>query len=201
MPSGAEHPPSGADRREHLVAAAREQFLRHGFAGARTREIARAAGTTETVMYRLFASKEELFDAAVCVPLELLVLQLAALAPRLRGVDGAGAPCLSPDAQERMLELMIEVAPLFGAAVLTHEGGSEFFRTRIAPLIDLAVKAVEELLRGFPNADIEAETLYLALFGIHMGLAVEATTVDPGLDVPAMAAGVVDLLSNGLVGR
>jgi hypothetical protein len=33
-----------------------------------------------------------------------------------------------------------------------------------------------------------------------MGLAVEANTVDPDLDVSAMAAGVVDLLSYGLVG-
>lgn len=203
MPSGAELSsprPTTEERRAHLVSAARAVFLENGFAGARTREIARVAGTTETAMYRQFSSKEVLFDAAICNPLEQLVLRMAALAQSFMVVDDQGQPSLSRSAQESMLETMIEAAPLFGTAVLTNEAGSDFFQHRIAPLIDLAVKAVTEMLRGFPEADIEPETLYLALFGIHMGLAVEANTIDPDLDVPAMAAGVVELLSYGLMG-
>ncbi|HTK62389.1 MAG TPA: helix-turn-helix domain-containing protein [Pseudonocardia sp.] len=203
MPSGAERSlsrPSVEERRRQLVDAAREVFVEHGFAGARTRDIAGAAGTTETAMYRLFASKEQLFDAAICDPLEQLVLRMAALAQGFAVGDEHGRLCLNRAAQESMLETMIRAAPLFGAAVLTSETGSTFYQLRIAPLIDLAVKAVAEMLRGFPDAEIEPETLYLALFGIHMGLAVEANTVDPDLDVSAMAAGVVDLLSYGLVG-
>jgi AcrR family transcriptional regulator len=203
MPSGTDRSPSRPStggRREQLVGAARAVFVENGFAGARTREIARAAGTTETAMYRMFASKEELFDVAICDPLEQLILRMAALAQTFVTVDDQGEPGLNRAAQEIMLETMIQAAPLFGTAVLTNEAGSTFFRQRIAPLIDLAIKAVAELLRGFPDADIEPETLYLALFGIHMGLAVEANTIDPDLDIPAMAAGVVDLLSYGLAG-
>jgi TetR/AcrR family transcriptional regulator len=48
------------ERRLRLLSAARKVFAEKGLAGASTRDIARAAGVSEGLLYRYFASKEEL---------------------------------------------------------------------------------------------------------------------------------------------
>lgn len=189
-----------AHRREHLLEAAREEFVRNGLAGATTRTIAATAGTTEAVMYRLYSSKEELFEEAVCEPLEQLVLRIAGTASQFTTSGPDGTPELTPEVQAGLFELMVQALPLLGAAILNQDGGSAFFTTRIAPLIDLAVRAVATMLRGFPNADIEPEVLFMAIFGMHMGLAIEATRAGIELDVDTVGRDVVDVLTHGLTG-
>lgn len=54
--------PTGERRRQILEAAA-ELFARRGFAGTTTREVAAVVGTTETVLFRHFATKESLYTA------------------------------------------------------------------------------------------------------------------------------------------
>src|SRR5215217_5114597 len=60
----------GAKRRELILDAARQAFLAYGYSGARTRDIADRAGITEALLYRHFASKQELFEEAIVTPLE-----------------------------------------------------------------------------------------------------------------------------------
>lgn len=56
--------------RHQILAAAEELFSTRGYAGTTTKEIARAAETTEAAIFRAFTSKQELFNAAVLAPLE-----------------------------------------------------------------------------------------------------------------------------------
>ncbi|AMY12099.1 Rut operon repressor [Luteitalea pratensis] len=58
------HVPSGA-RRAQILHAAAELFGEHGFAGTTTREIAAAVGASETVLFRLFPTKESLYLAVL----------------------------------------------------------------------------------------------------------------------------------------
>ena len=58
------HVPSDA-RRAQILQAAAELFADRGFAGATTREIAAAVGASETVLFRLFPTKESLYLAAL----------------------------------------------------------------------------------------------------------------------------------------
>ncbi len=51
------------DRRRQLLRSAIETFARRGFAGTRTRDIASAAGVSEAIMFRHFATKKELYSA------------------------------------------------------------------------------------------------------------------------------------------
>lgn len=53
-----------------LLDAAVENFAREGYAGATTREIARSAGVLESTMFRIFPTKEALYEAAVIEPFE-----------------------------------------------------------------------------------------------------------------------------------
>jgi TetR/AcrR family transcriptional regulator len=53
----------GAERREQILEAAAALFARRGFAGTTTREIAAAVGVSETLLFRHFPTKEQLYRA------------------------------------------------------------------------------------------------------------------------------------------
>lgn len=55
--------------RDRVIESAGEAFERFGYSGATTAEIARRADVTEAQIFRYFASKAELFQAAVFEPL------------------------------------------------------------------------------------------------------------------------------------
>ena len=54
---------SSDNRRRQILQAAAELFAQRGFAGTTTRQIAAAVGTSETVLFRLFPTKESLYSA------------------------------------------------------------------------------------------------------------------------------------------
>jgi AcrR family transcriptional regulator len=75
--AGANAEPAGGKRtrrpaqevRARVLAAAAQAFDRFGYSGATTAEIARDADVTQAQIFRYFASKAELFEAAVFEPL------------------------------------------------------------------------------------------------------------------------------------
>ncbi len=83
---------SGPERRERLIKAAQKLFSIHGFRGATTRQLARAAGITDAVIFRHFPSKAALY--AACLEERDLVLWsgewIEELEGRLRVADDEG---------------------------------------------------------------------------------------------------------------
>ena len=63
MPPEVQHRMSGDDRRRQLIEVAIDLFANKGFGGTTTREIATAAGVTEAVIFRHFATKQDLYQA------------------------------------------------------------------------------------------------------------------------------------------
>ena len=57
--------PLRADVRDQVVAAAREEFAEHGFAGTSVAQVAARAGFTKGAVYSNFEGKPELFAAAM----------------------------------------------------------------------------------------------------------------------------------------
>ena len=53
------------ERREDVLAAARQEFARRGYYGTPTTDIAKAAGISQAYLFRLFPTKEELFVGCV----------------------------------------------------------------------------------------------------------------------------------------
>ena len=74
MPPSPPSPPQVGSRRKSVEArdavlgSAGEVFAAKGYAGATSRDLARAAGVSESVMYRHFGSKSGLFTEAVLAP-------------------------------------------------------------------------------------------------------------------------------------
>jgi TetR/AcrR family transcriptional regulator len=56
---------SGAERRKQLIEAAMDLFSRKGFGGTTTKEIAQAAGVSEAIIFRHFATKRDLYTAII----------------------------------------------------------------------------------------------------------------------------------------
>jgi TetR/AcrR family transcriptional regulator len=54
---------SGDERRRQLIEVAVDLFAKKGFGGTTTKEIATAAGVTEAVIFRHFATKQDLYQA------------------------------------------------------------------------------------------------------------------------------------------
>jgi AcrR family transcriptional regulator len=54
---------TGDKRREQILQTAFELFSRKGFSGTTTKDIARAAGVSEAMVFKHFASKDELYGA------------------------------------------------------------------------------------------------------------------------------------------
>src|SRR5882724_11679570 len=63
LPAPAQSRMAGEDRRRQLIDVAIDLFSRKGFAGTTTREIAAAAGVTEAIIFRHFATKQDLYKA------------------------------------------------------------------------------------------------------------------------------------------
>lgn len=63
-----------------IVAAAQKQFNELGYAATKTKEIAKQADVSETLLFRHFKSKAGLFDEVVFDPFDILATQL--LGPR-----------------------------------------------------------------------------------------------------------------------
>lgn len=56
---------SSVGRRASIIAAARAVFARHGLEGARTQQIARAAGVSEALLFRHFPTKTHIYRAVL----------------------------------------------------------------------------------------------------------------------------------------
>jgi len=111
-----------------LLAAARNVFVERGF-GASTREIARRAGVSEGVLFQRYATKRELFFAAMVLPAPDPIAR--------RDVDVA-------DGFERLVELA--------------EGITDYFRQTVPVLLPLMTHpgfSFEEFARRHPNSPLD----------------------------------------------
>lgn len=168
---------SSAERREAILKAARAVFIRQGFSGARTKDIAAEAGINEALIYRHFQSKNELFDSAVIEPLERWMSNyrhLGEAIPHATRSDDRLALL-----QRTTIEFMHEmnmVLPLLGIALFASEGhGGEFYRKRLVPLIDRwAERTRLSIAPDVRGAEFDPRFLAMTGLGISMFVAADA---------------------------
>jgi AcrR family transcriptional regulator len=103
--------PGAPDTRAAILASARALFAEHGYAGTTVRAVATAAGVDGALVHHYFGTKQDLFLAALELPVDPRVVLAGAVA---EGPDAAG---------ERMLRVFLSVwddpelqLPLLGMA-------------------------------------------------------------------------------------
>lgn len=78
--------PGAPDTRAAILAAARARFAEHGFGGTTIRAVAGDAGVDAALVHHYFGSKDDLFLAALELPVDPRQLLLPAVAAGLDGV-------------------------------------------------------------------------------------------------------------------
>jgi TetR/AcrR family transcriptional regulator, mexJK operon transcriptional repressor len=78
-------------RRQAIIRAATEVFLRHGYVGATTDEVAARASVSKQTLYKHFADKQRLFAEVILETTVQLVDGLATVAGTLQGTDDVRA--------------------------------------------------------------------------------------------------------------
>src|SRR5687768_6602859 len=123
--------PGSPDTRAAILAVAREAFAAKGFAGTSVRGIAADAGVDAALVHHYFKSKDDLFLAALELPVDPREVLLPALAG---GVDGAA---------ERMLRVFLAVwddpelrLPLLGVVrAVVDSDGQRLLRDGFLPVV------------------------------------------------------------------
>lgn len=95
--SGRGRRPGGPDTRGSILAAARSSFASKGFAGTTIRAVAADASVDPALVHHYFGSKDDLFLAALEIPIDPRDIVQSVLA---EGVDGAA---------ERLLRIFLAV--------------------------------------------------------------------------------------------
>ncbi len=84
--------PGAPDTRAAILAAARSRFAEHGFAGTTIRGVATDAGVDAALVHHYFGTKDELFIAAIELPVDPRQVLASAMNG---GPDGAGERLLT----------------------------------------------------------------------------------------------------------
>lgn len=125
---------SGEERRQKIIEAAIDLFSRRGFRGTTTHEIAEAAGISEAMIFKHFATKQNLYSAIIEVKSETEEL----LASAAKAAQEKDDPAVLRAVGLKMLE-QTERDPslmrlLLFSALEGHELSEMFFESRVKRL-------------------------------------------------------------------
>jgi AcrR family transcriptional regulator len=187
---------AAAERKAQVALAAREVFLERGLPMARTKEIADRAGITEAFMFRLFDSKEVLYQTAIEDPAAELVTSWARELGQIttRGED-AVATLLAIN--EKGISILNELAPLFVIAVFARgDRGKHFYRQYVEPALSqpLASKPVT----AWASEDVNTEVMWRAIFGIQLGIVIRHQLTGAPIDTVEVARQLTHMIVSGI---
>ncbi|MDO8187482.1 TetR family transcriptional regulator [Conexibacter sp. JD483] len=180
----------GAQAREAILAAAREQFGARGYDAATLRGIATAAGVDVALVSYYFGAKSDLFVAALHLPISPAQILDALLAA---GTDGLG---------ERLFERLLAVwdEPASGAQLISVLRSAtsqfdmlrDFLTQQIVPRLAAAIDA--------PDAELRATAVASQVLGLLLAryvLRVEPLASAPRAEVAALYAPTIQRYVDG----
>lgn len=185
--------PGGPDTRGAILAAARESFAHKGFAGTTIRAVAASAGVDAALVHHYFGSKDDLFIAALEIPVDPRQVVPMVFA---EGVEGAG---------ERLMRMFLSVwedpearLPLTALvrASLGEAGPVNLLREGVLRMIFTPLR---EILPG-DDAEERVQLVLSQLVGLVVAryvLAVEPLASMPPEDVVAWVAPTVQRYLDG----
>ena len=203
MPGADEDEPrkrlTAAARRQMILDAARDVFVESGLSGARLRDIADRVGITEAYLYRHFASKTDLYEAAVHAPVLEATEAFARRAEELAGADPMTGLELVRRINELMLEFMVDAVPYLGVALFSDvSSGGSFYHSEIYPRVHEPVVFLLSAIKGWPAPGIDRDLVANSMWGLNYGIALDALLRGGTVDVAKTAERVTRLYAVGI---
>ena len=199
--------PQQSPGRADILTAALREFANHGFPGASTVRIAKAAGVTQPLVHHHFGSKQGLWNAVLA---ELFGDLEQTLARAMREVEGA-------DRRTRVAQLLgalvrfVGRRPELSRLILAEAGAGgepfeELYSRWISRLVDLFLRELAAAVKDGTLRDVDPQLAYLLIVGACAQPFAEPQTVRRafGLDlrqeaeVTRYADFAVDVLLRGL---
>lgn len=187
------------DRRAQIIVSAREVFLENGFVGTRVRDIAERAGVTENLIHLRFASKNEIYQAAVTEPLDHLVDRLVAETGKVDGCGSGSRQEKFEQFHKAMLSSMLDLTPLLAVALFSvPESGRVYYAEVVLPRFTEAITEVIADVTGWDADELAIDVLVEGTIGLHFGIALEAIFGSGKLDVDRTAHDLAVLFGGGI---
>jgi len=166
---------AGGERRQQIIGVAMRLFSQHGFRGTTTKEIAQAAGVSEAMVFRHFATKQELYSAILdfkaCTgslgdPHEFLAEHLRRKDDRAVFTELARALMHHHESDQEFLRLLTH------AALEEHELAAMFWERTIRQMYEFLGGYVRERQRDGAFRPVEPNVVVRAFLGavIHHSL-------------------------------
>jgi AcrR family transcriptional regulator len=169
---------SGDMRREQILRTAVELFSKHGFRGTTTKEIAKASGVSEAMVFRHFATKDELYgailDSKACHGEMQFPWHEDSLIQQAmdRKDDYAVFYNLALNAMNKQQSDVGFLRLLFFSALEEHELAERFFKEFVTRVYEFISSYIERRQREGAMRDIEPRVAVRAFLGmmIHQSL-------------------------------
>lgn len=186
-----------AERREQVIGAAQRVFIRQGFHGTRTRDLADEAGINEATLFLYFDSKQEIFEAAVTEPLRALVkLEMEKGMAFATAATPEGKAMAGTEGIRGIYEAMAGLSPLIIAALFSdRDKGKELYKKDIYPMIR-KLRSASKLSFNVKDDD-EAEFITMAAFGLCFTLHMSSQLLDRKADIDAISGRIAKLFVQG----
>src|SRR5687768_16636191 len=165
-----------ADRKQLILEGARRAFSASGdVRGTTIRQIADEAGISEGIIYRYFASKDELFVEAAVAPLT------EALQASLEKIAQFDLTRVGPDLQElsvqyysEMIDAITDLMPLLGLVLFGDpQYAVPFYRDVLAPALEEVRKSWDEAYRRETGEPFPTKLSASTHFGAILMLALD----------------------------
>ncbi len=196
---------AGEARRQQILLVAMRLFSQHGFRGTTTKEIAQGAGVSEAMVFRHFATKEELYrailDHKACVggfdPCQLLADAIARKDDRAVFAGLARAMMQHHEQDTDFMRLLSH------AALEEHQLVELFFERNVRRMYELLGGYIRERQRDGALRQIEPAIAVRAFLGMIIHHSLNNTLWDKRrtlLDIPneRAAQAFTDILLHGL---
>ena len=200
---------AGEERRSQILAVAVSLFSNRGFRGTTTKEIAHAAGVSEAMVFRHFATKEELYAAIIdhkaCAHNRFDPKELAADAIN-RKDDRAVFESLAfaaLDLHEKDPEFQ---RLLLHSALEKHELAQMFFNEYVRPVYEFLSGYIRERQRDGAFAEVDPAIVVRCFIGMVMHHSLNNNLWDPdrrllNVSNEAAAKHFTEILLHGITTR
>jgi len=178
-------------RREEILAAALDLFIRKGYAGTKTQDISQAVGMSEGLLFHYFETKEKLYE-------ELIKLGISGPQTVLTGIQGEPLDFFRTAAREILhyVKTVPFVAKMFVLMLQARsdDAAPESVKKLLAG-IDITTLSAKKIRQGQKNGTIRKANpiaLSIAFWGAVQGIA-EQVALIPNTPIPD-SEWIVDIL-------